>query len=102
MKLNLLDRIVLPGILPKEGSFTDLIIVKDIKKKVSITQEDIKKYKITVQGDALQWSTAGAEAEFEYEFEELETKIIKEALQKKHDEKKATEDMIHLYTLFLQ
>ena len=34
VELNLLNRIVLPSILKNEGKFEEMIVVKDIKKKI--------------------------------------------------------------------
>lgn len=101
MEFTLLDRIALTNnILPKEGSFDDLIIAKEINTKVGVTGEELAKYEIKAENKTLVWNQNGAEARFEYEFTELEKKLIASVLTKMNEEKKGTVDMLHLYELF--
>lgn len=46
MELHIIDRIYIPMILPKENSFMDFNLKRDIIKKVEITEADIEKYEI--------------------------------------------------------
>ena len=102
VELNLLNRIVLPSILKNEGKFEEMIVVKDIKKKISITQEEVKNFEIfTTKEGNMGWNEEGSKKIFEYEFTELEEKAIKEGLNKLNNESKLTEDHIELYKLFI-
>lgn len=101
MKFNLLEKIMISNILPAEGNIKTLMIIKDIKKKVELTQDDYKEYDINVMPNGtIRWSEKGSLAEFEIEFTELETIEIKLALQKLDKEKKLSIDHLSLVNLF--
>lgn len=46
MKLNVIDRIYIPTILPVENTFMDFNMKREITKKVALSQEDIEKFNI--------------------------------------------------------
>lgn len=103
--LTLLDRIVLPGILPKEGDFKTMTIVRDIVKKVDTNQEENNKYQIELapSGDGkhfLKWNDSGKKAVFPTIFTKLEELQICLALKDLQDKKKVTNDTYHLFELF--
>lgn len=101
-ELSLLDKLIFPSILKKEGSFEDMIIVKDIKKKINITQDEVKEYNLqSLNTGGIIFNEKGSEAKFEIEFTELETKMIKEGLKKLEEDKKLTEDHLDLYKKFI-
>jgi hypothetical protein len=101
MKLKLLDRIVLGSLLPKEGKYEDLIVTEDIKKKVGLKQEEIEEYEVkTLDGGGIGWNPIGAQSEFEIEFAELETGVIKKTLEKLNTDEKLTAETIGIYKLF--
>ena len=100
--LSLLDRLIFASILKKEGSFEEMIISKDIKKKIEITQEEVRDYGIqTISTGGLQFNEKGSNSKLELEFTELEFSACKEGLKKLQDEKKLTEDHIDLYKFFV-
>lgn len=90
--LTLSDRIHLPSILKTEGSYSYLIIRKDIIEKLQITQEELKKYEIKeVQGgEQSGWLTWNKKtpSHFDFSFTELEKNEIKLALEKLDKEEK--------------
>lgn len=85
IQLSLLDRIVLQGALPIQGNIKTLTIVRDVNKKIGLTQDEFKKYNIQFSGDATVWNDAGNKAKFTYEFTGLEIVEIKNALKKLSD-----------------
>lgn len=101
-KLQMIDRITLPSVLPTKGGFEKLIVVEDIKKKIMLTQEDIEKYTISSRGDKIFWTIPeGEQDEFEYEFTSLELSLLKEALKELDTKQELTTDMTGLYKLFV-
>lgn len=102
-KLTILDRITLPSILKTEANYTTLIINKDIKKKVEITQDELVKYKFKNLPDGnLAWNITKEDNTFEYEFTSLEVGEITACLNKLEQDNKLTEDHIGLYELFVK
>lgn len=47
MKLNILDRIYVPTILPSENTFMEFNLKRSIIQKVTLTPEDVAMYNIT-------------------------------------------------------
>jgi flagellar hook assembly protein FlgD len=46
MKLNVLERITLMGLLPQESSFVTFKILGDLKKELSFSEKELKDFKI--------------------------------------------------------
>jgi hypothetical protein len=103
-KLTLSDRMAIGVILPEEGKFEDLIVVEDIKDKVSIQQKELTDYEIqTLANGAVAWSaekTAGVT--FPYEFTDKEKEVIKESLKKLNDSEKLHASHVTLYKTFVK
>jgi hypothetical protein len=101
--LSLLERILI-GALPlkNEGSYVSLIVVKDLRAKVAITQDEIKKYELKAGEKNLTWNQKGAEAKFTYEFTELEKLEIKLSLEKLDKENSLTTEHLSLYEKFVK
>ncbi len=101
MKLTLLEKVLLPQILPQEGNIKSLIILKDLRKKIELTQDDIKDYSIEVlDNGSVKWNEAGVNAEFEIEFTELEKEEVKRIISKLDKEEKLPSSLLNLAQLF--
>lgn len=107
-QLTLIDRILLEwSILPREDSFDKLILSKQIKTKVKITDKEIHNFNIRSNDKWLFWDNTGKDKnevkdyKIKVEFMELEEKIISENLRKLDENKKLTEEYIDLYRIFV-
>ena len=101
-KLKLIDRLLLPSILPQKSDFVTLKIVKDINEKVDIAQDEIVKYEIkAVQDGVMGWNKDGSEATFEIEFTELENGVIKKSLEELDEKKELRMSLYGLVEAFL-
>jgi len=101
VKLTVLDRVILPSVLKKEANYMTLIINKDIKKKVDLTQDELVKFKFKSIGQGLTWSLPeDMEDSFSFSFTATEVTEISECLNKLNSENKLTEELINLYTIF--
>jgi hypothetical protein len=101
MKLSILERLVLGNILPQKGNYTTMIAVKEIRDKIAITLEEIKKYEIVSDEQQTRWSKEGEHYEIDVEFGKTLSVIIKEALQEKNKTNELTQEMISLYEKFV-
>lgn len=101
MKLNLPKRISLLSYLPKEGKFETLIVIKDIKNKIEITQDEITEYEIKSVENSIFWNDAGATSEIEVAFTELEKLEISKTLKKLSEEEKLRMEDVELYEMFV-
>jgi hypothetical protein len=102
MKLQLLDKMLIPSLLKKEGTFEEMIINKDIRSKLEITQNEVKEYSITtLEGGGVSWNKEGSDISYDIDFTELELNQIKECLKNLQENKKLTESHIDLYKKFI-
>jgi len=101
MKLNLLERFKILQMLPQEGNFVTLNIVKTLQENLAPTEEEFKKYEIIQEGEQTKWNEKGLE-EKEIVIGEKATDIIVEALEKLDKEKKITPQHITIYKKFIE
>ena len=107
MKLNVLERVTLLGILPKEGTFVTLKVLRDLQGLLGFSEEDHKNFKIVEipatdkQPGQIKWGEEGLK-DVEIEIGEKATDLIKESLLNLDKEKKLTEKHFSLYEKFIQ
>ncbi len=100
--MKIKERIVLWGIIPKQGSYTDLIIIWDIRKKIWLKQKEITASEIVT--DNVTWSITWnneKDKDVKIDFTEPERNIIKSALLDLDKDKKLTDDHVELYKTFV-
>ena len=97
--MKILERILLESIIPNEANYTDLVLGRDIKKKVALTQDEILKHEVTVlENGSIEWKNETED--FEVEFSDLEKGLIKKTLDKLNSENKLNFQLISLYEMF--
>lgn len=55
MKLTVAHRLLALGLLPTEGSFVTLRIVRDAQAVLAPSAEEVEKFQITQDGDQVRW-----------------------------------------------
>lgn len=101
MKLTIKDRLTLHVFFPKEACLTDQLIVRDINKKISITQEEVEKFEIKCQSikgqqnTATSWNPEKAE-DVDIELTNMEIRFLKDAVRRLDEEKKITPELVDL------
>ena len=108
MILNVLERLVLLNLLPKEGDFTTLKLVRVAREGLSFNDIENQKLKFT-QGEGpegkgqVSWNMeAGKEIERDIPLGEVMTIKIVEALKKFNTEGKLTDEHFTLYEKFVE
>ena len=101
MKLNVFERLILLQVLPKEGNFVTLKIMRDLRMALAPSQEEINEFEIKQEGEQVLWNTKGKE-EREIKIGEKATDIIIESLKKLNEEKKLTDQHFSLYEKFVK
>jgi len=104
MKLSVLERLLAMGILPEEGDFVTLKVIRRGKMELSFSDEEIKKYKFettpTEDGKInTQWDST-VEQEAEIKLGSKVISLIAEGLEKLNKDKKLKEDHYTLYEKF--
>jgi hypothetical protein len=103
MRLTVLERIVLLGVLPGEGNFITLKIVRQLREALSFTEEELKDLSLQQVGEQVTWNAAAADPEgTEISIGEKATDLIVESLKKLNEENKLTQQHFSLYEKFVE
>lgn len=100
--LKLIDRMSVLSVLPSEGRFTDLILVWDIKKKVAITQDEIKEFEIVHDEAGIHWNEKWNTNEFSIDLTDAESDLIKRYIIKLDSEEKLRSEMVGIHKIFVK
>jgi len=102
MKLGVFDRLILLNILPKEGDFTTLKIIRTMREDLSFSEEEHKALEFKQEEANIQWKKE-ADIERDVNFGEKATDIIVGVLKALNDAKppKLTEQHFSLYEKFV-
>jgi len=101
MKLDVRERLILLSILPAEGNFITLKVVRKLKEDLSFSEEEIKQYKFVQKEDQVTWDdkveqsklvTIGTQGKI----------IIQDALKKLDEDKKLREEHYTIYEKFVE
>ncbi len=101
MKLNLGERITTLSILPKESSFATLKIARDLQGVLAPSEEEIKEFEVSQEGQQIKWNAKGVE-EKEIEIGEKATDLVVEALKELDTQKKLTARHLTLWAKFIE
>lgn len=102
MELTVAERLVLANVLPAEGNFTTLRLVRKLREDLSFDDKEHKELEFVQAGDKISWNPVKAETLMkDVEVGEIMTETIKEALKKLNDEKKLKDEHISLYEKFI-
>ena len=109
MKLSVLDRIMLLNVLPKEGSFANLKILRIVRENISFNEEENGLLKFKQDGERTVWNDTVVSdgklvptvPELEFTIGKVVTNLIVEELRRLNDEQKLTESHFSLYEKFM-
>lgn len=111
MKLNVPERVALLQILPAEGDFTILKVLRDLQSDVGFKDEEHKTFKIRRLNDKgeedptgaqIQWDATEGLKEVEIKLGEKGKEIVKDALLGLDKTKKLRQAHYSLYEKFVQ
>jgi len=106
MKLTVSERFVLLGVLPPEGNFATLRVIRDLQKNLSFSEKEIKDYSIKIGFDngtsTAKWNVAKGNVAKEIPIGEMATQTIVDQLKKLDKEKKLKPIMMTIYEKFVE
>jgi hypothetical protein len=101
LKLNTFDRLILLNILPREGDFTTLKIIRKLRETLSFSEEEHKRLQFKQDGEGkVSWQTNG-DIEKDITIGEKATDIICDVLKKLDKDKKLKEEHFSVYEKFI-
>ena len=101
MELNTLERLLLLAILPAEGDYTTLKIVRALREDLSFTEEEHARLKLITDDKQTRWDLS-ADTYRGYIFGIKAAAIIRDRLEKMNVEKKLTEQHLSIYEKFVE
>ena len=100
MKLNVLERLILLNLLPKEGSFANIKLLRVARENLSFNEKENKDLNFQQVDTQLNW-TNGVVGDKPIELGEIVTQMVVKALKKLNDEEKITEEHASIYEKFI-
>ena len=101
MKLNVMERIITLNLLPAEGSFANIKLLRVAREALSFDDLENKKLQFVQNGDTLNWKLDADVGEKEITLGEIVTQMIVKELKKLDDEEKLTEQHFSLFEKFM-
>ncbi len=88
-------------ILPAEGNFVTLKVIRELKANLGVKDEEFKLYEIVQKDNQITWNDKGTE-EVEFELGEKAVDIIVEQLEKLDKGKKLEDKHFSLFEKFVK
>ena len=101
VKLSILERVTLLGILPSMENYATIKVVSDLHNMIGIGDKEAKAIDFKVEGDRVVWDPK-KEKEKEFDFGKFETDVITSALEDLDKQKKLEARHITLWDKFVQ
>lgn len=98
MRLTIIERIELLKILPKEGDFVTLKLVRDLQNELSFTEEEIKESKMKLKDGSYFWEKNVMK---DFEFGEATEEILADVLKKVDKVKQLSINLLNVYDLIV-
>lgn len=99
--LNVAERINILSILPREGNFIDLGIIRELAQILNLSEDEIKEFEITVDGNNYRWNKKGDE-EIVFEIGPRGFSLICELLEKLDKNNKLEMNHFTLFNKFIK
>lgn len=100
MQLTILERLLLLQALPQKGNIITLRIVSDLRRNLSLTEQEIKDNHVRQEAEKMLWDNDTAT--FEISIGEKATDVIVESLKRMNETQELTEQYIPLYERFVE
>ncbi len=99
-KLDVLERLMLLQVLPKEGNYSNLKALRVVREALSFTEAENKALAFREEAGMLRWNPLGTKDK-EIFFGEIIEGLIVKALKALNDQEKLTVDQFSLYEKFV-
>ena len=100
MKLTVLERLLLLNLLPKEGTFTNLKLLRVARENLSFTEEENEALKFKQENDQVIWVNNAVDDK-EIDTGEVVKALIVKELKKLDKEEKLKDEFLSLFEKFI-
>lgn len=94
VKFNVLTRLVVLGHLPKEGSIVEMIAVRNLRKKLHFSSEEVDALKLEENEQGVRWNSEAKPVEFE--FNDSEVTVLNKMIEAMDSNGTVTEAMLDI------
>ena len=101
MNLNVLDRLILLSILPKEGDVITLRVLRDLTARLSFSEEELANLQLQTSEKGTAWRR-DADKEVEVEIGQRANRLIVEAFEKLNEQKGLRAEFLGTYEKFIK
>ena len=101
MELTVVERLVLLNILPKEGNFSTLKLVRKMREDLSFDELENKRLNFIQEGEMVRWNESAVQIK-EIGIGEKMTDLIVETLKELDKKEQLKEDHFTLYEKFVE
>lgn len=101
MELSVSERLVLLSILPTEGDYVTLKILRELRENLSFSEEEIKRLNFVQEENVVRWDNKD-ETTKDVSIGEKATDIIVAALKKLNETKVLRDEHLPLYEKFVE
>lgn len=101
MKLSVLERLIAQTLLPKEGSFINMRLVRKAKEALSFTEEEVKAGNFRQVDGQTMWDN-GKIPDLDIDLGEVATSLIVAELKKLSETNKLTAENLTVYEKFVE
>ena len=102
MEMTVVERLVLLNILPKEGNFTTLKLVRELRENLSFDELENKRLNFQQDGDQIRWNESPeVNLPRDIEIGEKMTDLIVECLKELDKKEALKEEQFTLYEKFV-
>ena len=100
MLFSVEERLLMLHILPKQGNYATLKMVREFREELSLTEDEHESLDLKEENGSFSWNTAAVVPK-EIEVSAFRRKLIVDALTQLDEQDKLTEDHIPLYERFV-
>ena len=95
MVLSIKDRLNLSSLFPNTGDLVTQLLVKDIREKISLSQEEMDATGFKVVNESYQWDNE-LEEDKDIKFSKAEWRFLKDQVERLDKEKKITQNLVDI------
>lgn len=95
LTLSIKDRVMMGSLYPQQSDLVTQVLVKDIDKKVSVNQQELKRIEFRTDPTGCKWNSKKAR-DIKVLFSEMELNFLKDQVTRLDKEKRITPDLVDL------
>jgi hypothetical protein len=99
IKLNVGERLMVISVLPKEGSYVTIKMIRGLIEKLGLSAQEIKDFEVKEVDGNVRWNSQGA-IPIQVDFVDTELEIIRKQLRRLDTDQKLHPELMVVYEKF--